>query len=524
MANKNLFKNGAVKNEAGGFAYKLEPRAALAQYSVTGCLGQTFYCKAESQLDDILSLCDKVDADFVAKTAVYSREKGHMKDVPALLCVWLAARKKTDLIYKVFPRVIDNGKMLRNFVQILRSGVVGRKSVGSVIKRLIANWFNSRTDKEIFSQSIGQDPSFKDILRIAHPRPLGDTKNALYRWMLGRECDQDSLPVNVRKYELFRNGETKEIPDVPFEMLTSLKLGQSEWCQILMNANWQWTRMNLDLLQRKQVFDIPEMVDLAARKLVDRSAISKARVFPYQILIAYVMAYNAPHKIREALQDALEIATENVPSLPGDGYVAVDVSTSMRSPVTGYREGATSKVRCVDVAGLIASSILRKNPSSTLIPFAEKVKNHSLNSRDTVLTNADKLAKMLGGGTNCSSPLSMLNQKGAIGDWFYLISDNQSWVDSLPGITNPFIGSRYNNSGPGHTGFMKEWDLFKSRNPNARMICLDVQPYKTTQAQERSDILNVGGFSDSVFNIANLFFKGEMSAEHWVGLIEEVKL
>ena len=30
----------------------------------------------------------------------------------------------------VFPRVIDNGKMLRNFVQVVRSGTVGRKSFG----------------------------------------------------------------------------------------------------------------------------------------------------------------------------------------------------------------------------------------------------------------------------------------------------------------------------------------------------------------------------------------------------------
>jgi len=30
----------------------------------------------------------------------------------------------------------------------------------------------------------------------------------------------------------------------------------------------------------------------------------------------------------------------------------------------------------------------------------------------------------------------------------------------------------------------------------------DLQPYTTTQAPDRSDILNVGGFSDAVFNVA----------------------
>ena len=53
-------------------------------------------------------------------------------------------------------------------------------------------------------------------------------------------------------------------------------------------------------------------------------------------------------------------------------------------------------------------------------------------------------------------------------------------------------------------------------------MCLDVQPYGSTQAQEREDILNVGGFSDSVFEILATFARGELNADHWVGVIEGV--
>jgi 60 kDa SS-A/Ro ribonucleoprotein len=51
-----------------------------------------------------------------------------------------------------------------------------------------------------------------------------------------------------------------------------------------------------------------------------------------------------------------------------------------------------------------------------------------------------------------------------------------------------------------------------------------MQPYETTQAQERQDILNVGGFSDNVFEISNLFFRGEMTPDHWLGEIDAVEL
>ena len=63
MVNKSLFasmlgrlpKANAV-NEAGGRAYKLEPKHALAQVAATGTFGNAFYSTAETQLDEVLKL------------------------------------------------------------------------------------------------------------------------------------------------------------------------------------------------------------------------------------------------------------------------------------------------------------------------------------------------------------------------------------------------------------------------------------------------------------------------------------
>ena len=133
MVLKRLFGSGKApvantNNEAGGRAYAFSPEHALAQYAVTGTMHNTFYATADEQLGTILSLVEKVSPEFVAQTAVYCRERGFMKDVPALLIAYLA-KKDVGLMKAVFPRVIDNGKMLRNFVQIVRSGVVGRQIV-----------------------------------------------------------------------------------------------------------------------------------------------------------------------------------------------------------------------------------------------------------------------------------------------------------------------------------------------------------------------------------------------------------
>ena len=69
---------------------------------------------------------------------------------------------------------------------------------------------------------------------------------------------------------------------------------------------------------------------------------------------------------------------------------------------------------------------------------------------------------------------------------------------------------------------MRQWNEFKSRNSGAKLVCIDHQPNAHTQAQERRDILNVGGFSDQVFTLVSEFANGNLDDGHWVGVIEKV--
>ena len=521
MANKTIFKSIAglftpkadTINNAGGIAYKLQPKQALAQYAATGCFNHTFYADAAEQLDTVLALANTVEVEFVAKTAVFAREKGFMKDMPALLLAVLSIRDK-ELFERVFPRVVDNGKMLRNFVQIMRSGTVGRKSLGSLPKRMVREWFEKRETEQIFKQAVGQSPSIADILKMVHPKPANAEREALFGYFIGREIDADKLPEIVKRYERFKSGDSTDVPNVPFQMLTALPLGKSEWTAIARTAPWQMTRMNLNTFQRHGVFEDEAMVQIIAERLRDPAAIKRARVFPFQLMSAFKAAdanKGIPREITEALQDAMEIAIENVPTIDGKVFVFPDISGSMHSPATGYRKGATSTVSCLDVAALVAASLLRKNPSAEVIPFSDNVVEARLNPRDSVMTNAKILASLPSGGTNCSAPLKELNRRKAKGDVIVYVSDNESWVDT----------KRTWNSG---TETMRQWNEFKSSNSDAKLVCIDIQPNAHTQAQERRDILNVGGFSDQVFTLVSEFANGNLDDGHWVGVIEEVEV
>ena len=501
-----------ARNEAGGVAYKLEPRAALAQYASTGCFNATYYASADEQLERVLELAQQVPTDFVARTAVYCREKGFMKDMPALLAAVLAVRD-AERLEVIFPRVVDNAKMLRNFVQILRSGVTGRRSLGTIPKRLVRQWLERQSDEALFRADVGQSPSLADIVKMVHPKPRDSAREALYGWLLGRKHDAAALPDIVRQFDVWKAAREGTPPDVPFQMLTALDLTPEHWKAIARRAPWQMTRMNLNTFARHGVFEDEALTQLIAERLRDEKLVRKARAFPYQLMTAYTNASDVPHVIREALQDAMEIAIANVPQIDGKVYVLPDVSGSMGSPVTGHRAGATTSVRCIDVAALVAASLLRQNRSAEVLPFECDVVNLQLNPRDSVMTNAHKLASIGGGGTNCSAPLAALNACQAIGDLVIFVSDNESWVDRS-----------YHSSIGAPTATMLEWQKFKQRNPNARLVCLDIQPYATTQAKERSDVLNIGGFSDSVFDVIAAFANASLSPDHWVGEIEKIQL
>ena len=233
-------------------------------------------------------------------------------------------------------------------------------------------------------------------------------------------------------------------------------------------------------------------------------------MLPYQHQAAYRNADGslAP-ELLEALQDAMDIATSNVPALAGRVWVFADVSGSVHAPVSGHRKGSTTKVRCVDVAALMAAAILRRNPGSGVLAFSSGVIPVRLNPRDSLMTSAATLASLPAGGTDCAAPLRHLNERGLGGDLVVYVSDSESWMDSQG-------RHRQHNS----SATMEQWRVFKRRSPTARMVCIDIQPYGTSQAPDRADILNVGGFSDAVFEVVGCI-RTRQNADHWVGVIDK---
>jgi 60 kDa SS-A/Ro ribonucleoprotein len=504
VMNKKLFSN-SLHNEAGGPAFAFSPEHALAQYAVTGTFHGTYYASDAEQLEKVKELAGAVAPELVAKTAIYCRKHGRMKDVPAFLVAHLATRD-VALMLRVFPHVIDDARMLRAFVAIVRSGVTGRKSFGTAPKRALRAWFAARTPETIFRQSIGQSPSMSDVIKMVRPPPRNDkgeadaVREALYGYLIGKNVDRSHLPPLAIAYEAFKSsGEGQPLPDVPFEMLTALPLRKEHWIDLAKRMTFGQLRQNLNTLFRHGVLADPQVVEQVAERLEDPEAIRRSRTMPYQLLAAHrAVEAKLPAKIVNALGRAVEHAVSNVPAVSGSVALCPDVSGSMHSSITGNRQSATSNVRCIDVAALATAAFLRRNENAEVIPFSDHVVPlpRPLNALDSIVTNARVLSSLPSGGTSCSAPLRWLNERNQAPDLVVFMSDNQSWSD--------FRVTR-NQSGSSGTIMAGEWERLRTRNPRAKLVLIDLQPYGSTQVESRDDVLNVGGFSDAVFDVVSAF-------------------
>ncbi|XZE35675.1 TROVE domain-containing protein [Pirellulaceae bacterium SH501] len=570
MANKSLFASltsrlprADVVNEAGGRAYKLEPKHALAQVASTGTFGNAFYSTAETQLGEVLKLIDEVDDNqYLAKLALYAREKAFMKDMPAALLVALSVRD-TELMHRVFDRVVDNGRVLRTVFQMIRSGQFknkagkGRVGLSSSVQRAFQRWLNTASVGKLLSASIGNDPSLRDILRMARPTPKDNARRAIFGWLTDKSIDkwapatEADLPVEVQSLIAYRKSESEEeqamiaggLDNVRWDLLSDAAKGPKVWAALARKMGPQALRMNLNTLLRHDVFSVEQlsstaqvgsdvrlgqafynMVDYVADRIADESEIRRSKQFPYQYFAAYLNADdNVPQKIKTALHKAAEIACGNVPELPGPVVIGLDTSGSMSYAVTGNRgQGATSKMRCIDVAALFAAAILRRNPDSIVIPFDTCAYDAEIDPKDSILSIAERLAKYGGGGTDCSLPLVAANKMYAKRKFagILLVSDNESWVGT----------GRH-----GSTAVMAAWETFVANQrklnvsgtalaagSSPKLVNIDLQPYQTVQACERADIMNIGGFSDAVFNVISAFLEND--ASRFVREVECVEL
>ena len=465
-------------NHEGFPTWKRSLEERYVQTLLTNTLSHTFYASQGDNYTATLAVHTEMlasDPAFAARAIVYAREQGTMRVQPIIGLVALSQVDVT-LFRSIFNRVIQTPGDLLDFVQIVCSKQI-RPGLGRAVKDAVNAWLNGMSEYHVIKYGAdgANKLSLRDVLRLTHPKPADERTDALFVYLSDRATWHTKygsrvaeLTPQLQAVELLKRATDQteqrvliEQGRLPYEVVTgAIKPDGATWGYLMRQMPYMALLRHLVTLQRAGVLAEPATAAYVAERLTNREAMRKAKILPFRLHAAWVMfepRNPAEQIIKAALEAAMEAAFVNLPAIPGVVAIAPDTSGSMGGSVS-----APSKVRYIDVAGIFAGALLKASPNALMVPFDTEVREVSLAPGAPVMAVTAEIARLCGGGTAVSAPISKLLAEGTRVDVFIGITDNEEWArDSY-----------------GRVGFLPAWREYRQRiNPEAQAFLLTIAPY-----------------------------------------------
>lgn len=483
-------------NHEGFPAYTPSTDDALVELLVLGTMGNTFYVSDKELLTETIKMCQQfatTDPQFLAQTALFARTQGFVRSAPLLALVALLSGRSTAKRYGrlIFDRIVRTAADLREVVAIAQSKHF-RQGYGGVVRRLVARWLTTHLTpyQAIKYAGSGDRLSLRNILRLTHPTPLTPEQDALFDWIVHKTV-RSYAPSMVHWIQRLESGAVSPATAIregqlPFEAVMPRVEGADAavWEALLDHAPYFFLLRSLNAMHRAGVWSNPINIQRAVEILTDRTRIQKAMLFPFRYHTAIVNSPELPQVLQNALYTALDYSLENVPAL-GDLALAIapDISVSMRGHSVARGTSAA------DIAGIFTAALWKRNPTATVLPFGTRVHRIASNPRDSVMSIAQQIGRMDGGGTDLSAPINALYMKKQPVDLFVGLTDSEDWATSYRG-----------NYARRDRTFLQTWRMYKQRiAPHAKAVLIQLAPTQTRVAPSQDpDVFYVYGWSDHV--------------------------
>jgi len=452
-----------TENLAGGQAYTQSSELALVSLLLTSFVSDQFYKNAQSTLSDLRKLSEKIkDKEFVAKSAIFAREKFGMRSITHALAAELTSQLNgaewgKDFYNKVIVRVDDMTEILSYYLAY-KTDKENPKFPNS-LKKGFAKAFDKFDGYQLAKyKGENKDVKLVDIVNLVHPVPTVRNKEALELLIKGELKNTDTWEAKLS--QVGQQAESEE-------ELADLK--SNAWSELISSRKLGYFALLRNL--RNIITQSPGSVKAACEMLVDEKLIKNSRVLPFRFATAYdeINKIGSSKEVRDvlvAINRALEVSIQNVPKFDGETLVVMDVSGSMMG-------------RASEIASLFGA-VLAKANNCDVMTFATDANYKSYNPLDSVMSIRNSF-KYSGGGTNFKAIFTKANKKY---DNILILSDLQGWI--------------------GYTSPTKEFNDYKKIfNCNPHVFSWDLAGYGTLQFPE-NNVFALAGFSDKVFDIIEL--------------------
>ncbi len=473
--NQKKVDSDLTLNEEGALAYRKQDREALVSMVLT-----TFYNEEKFYGDNSDELVERAktmivkDAKFVANLAIYARNEMNLRSVSHVLCATLAYVNEG----KEWVRYACDNCILRadDITEILAYYVnTYGKPIPNSLKKALASAMEKFDEYQLAKYTKkGSQFNFKDVLRLTHAKAKTEERNELYKKVVS---DTLATPYTWET-ELSSKGNTKEVWE---ELIASGKVG---YMALLRNLN--------NIVKAE-----PSNIDDALNVIKNEKAVLKSKVLPFRFFSAYTKLAeneNTSSKVLDAIEEAIEVSVKNMEKLSGKTLIAVDVSGSMRSPVS-----RRSETTCCDIARVLAAVSTYICEDSICLAFDDTLNKVSLSSKSGIIANA-KSIEFRGGGTYCDLPIDYITQNKIVVDRIIMLSDNMCNSDS-------FARACYGRRTTTQTAV----DNYKNKvNKDVIIHAVDLQGYSTKQVKGEG-VNFIAGWNENILSYINLYEKGVTS-------------
>ena len=513
---------GQKKNSAGGYSFKLDDWKRLERFLILGSDGGTYYVSEQKLTRHNAKVVDRcLEADpqrtiqLIRDISVAGRAP---KNDPAIFALAITATHKEPAVraeaYKVLEEVCRIGTHLFHFVafhdSLLGSNTRFRKALG--------RWYNNKPVDRLAYQLVKYQQrdgwSHRDVLRLAHPKPIDADHAALYHYAVGKdwELPEESQIVGFEYAKTATRADLlKYIKNykLTWEMVPTEQLKDPRvWDALLPNTPLHATVRNLGRLTSIGLLTPQSAATkLVLDRLEDKDYISKSRMHPLAVLVALKvykqghgmkgnLSWNPLSSIVDALDEAFYLSFGNVEPTGKRNLLALDVSGSMGfddiagMPITPREASAamamvtarTEKRSSWDVIGFTSSGgYWNRNAEVALLDITPKQR------LDTIVR---KVSKLNFGGTDCSLPFLYAQQQGLDYDSVIVYTDSETWA----GDAHPH--QRLNNYRK-HVG-----------HPVKHIVVGMTANQFSIADPNDADSLDVVGFDTATPNVISQFVKG----------------
>lgn len=506
----NVFRKAkqAVTNYEGAEAFSLDERVELYSAVVTTSLNDKFYEAADKRMDRIRSLIMRNDPAFVAKLAIYTRNKMYLRSVPLMLAVELAKTQSGNgVVGKAVKGVVqraDEITELLAYYQLAneRNGAKKLNKLSKQIQNGLSEAFNKFDEYQFAKYDRAGEIKLKDALFIVHPKAVNEQQQSLFDKIAKGSLDVPytwETELSALGQKDFANEKEKKAAFRAKweELITSGKLGYMALMRNLRNIIEAGVSM--------------EIMEEVCAYLSNRDAIVKSKQLPFRFLSAYreikILSSGAVPMVLDALENAVEQSVINIRGFGKNTSVVIacDVSGSMQKAIS-----AKSKIMNYDI-GLMLAMLLQSrcaNVQTGMFGDTWKIINVS---RKNILANVQEFYKRegeVGYSTNGYLVLKDLIDRKQVVDKVMMFTDCQLWNSNIVDqVTQRSI-----------TGL---WKQYKTIAPGAKLYLFDLAGYGNTPIDVRNDgVYLIAGWSDKIFDVLAALEEGQ----HALAEIEKVEL